>query len=165
MAFVHLQGFSPSDASLFNTIVTSLSKCLAHQASLTASQTAFLGLKRRQFYLSHLPAYFSDANKRAMLAGRVVCEDSLFAEVDVAWLLADTQTSSSLRSQQALVDVTSRGSEERRRRSSPARSPARSSARRHRRDSGSPSRQNKRVRFDSAAPSSAMKGGKQGFRR
>ena len=153
LAFVRLQGFSPSDASLFNTMVTSLSKCLAHQALLTASQTAFLGLKCRQFYLSHLPAYFSDANKRTMLAAPVVCADSLFAEADVAQLLADTQTSSSLRSQQALVDVASRGSGVRRRRSSPARSPAWSSpACRRRRDSASPSRQNKRVCFDSPAP-------------
>ena len=30
LAFVRLQGFSPADASLFNTLVTSLSKCLAH---------------------------------------------------------------------------------------------------------------------------------------
>ena len=126
LAFVYLQGFSPSDASLFNTMVTSLSKCLAHQASLTASQTAFLGLKRRQFYLVHLPAYFSDANKRVMLAAPVVCVDSLFAEADVARLLADTQTSSSLKSQQALVDVASWGPGVRQRRSSPARSPVRS---------------------------------------
>ena len=80
-------------------MVTSLSKCLAHQASLTASQTAFLGLKRRQFYFALLPAYFSDANKRAMLAASVVCVDTLFAEADIARLLADTKTSSSLRSQ------------------------------------------------------------------
>ena len=163
LAFVRLQGFLLSDASLFNTMVTSLSKCLAHQASLTASMTAFLGLKRRQFYLSHLPAYVSDANKRSMLAAPVVCAYSLFAEADIARLLADTQTSSSLRSQQALVNVASRGSEVRRRRSSPARSPSHASpARRHRRESGSPSRQAKRFRLDSPAPSSAMKG-KQGF--
>ena len=87
LAFVCLQGFSPSDASLFNTMVTSLSKCLAHQAPLTTSQTAFLGLKRRQFYLAHLPAYFSDANKRVMLAAPVVCADSRFAEADVVRLL------------------------------------------------------------------------------
>ena len=96
LAFVCLQGFFPSDASLFDTMVTSLFKCLAHQASLTTSQTAFLGLKRCQFYLVHLPAYFSDTEKRAMLAAPVVCADSLFAEADVAHLLADTQTSSSL---------------------------------------------------------------------
>ena len=37
LAFVCFQGFSPADASLFNTLVTSLSKCLAHQASLCFS--------------------------------------------------------------------------------------------------------------------------------
>ena len=45
LGFVRLQGFSPSDAPLFNTLVTSLSKCLAHQASISASHTAFVGLK------------------------------------------------------------------------------------------------------------------------
>ena len=88
------QTSSPADASLFNTLVTSLSKCLAHQASISASFTAFLGLKCRNFYLSHLPAYFSQANKDAMLAAPVVGASSLFAESDVARLLADTQTSS-----------------------------------------------------------------------
>ena len=166
LAFVRLQGFAPADASLFNTLVTSLSRCLAHQASISASFTAFLGLKRRDFCLSHLPAYFSEANKRAILAAPVVGATSLFAESDVAHLLADTQTSSSLRSQQALVNVASRGSGEHRRRSSPYRSPARTSpARRRRRSSGSPARSEKRVRFDSPAPSSALRDGKQGFRR
>ena len=60
LGFVRLQNFAPSDVTLFNTLVTSLSKSLAHQASLCASHTAFLVLKRRHFYLSHLPAYFSD---------------------------------------------------------------------------------------------------------
>ena len=161
LASVRLQGFSPADASLFNTLVTSLSRCLAHQASISASFTALLCLKRRDFYLSHLPTYFSEVNKRAMLASPVVGASSLFAESDVARLLADTQTSSCLRSQQALVDVASRGSGARRRRFSPYRSPAR---RRHR-SSGSPARSEKRVHFDSPAPSSALQGGKQGFRR
>ena len=110
--------------------------------------------------------YFSEANKRAMLAAPVVCASSLFAKSDVARLLADTQTSSSLRSQQVLVDVASQGSGVRRRRSSPSRSPARTSpARRRHHSSGSPSRSEKRVRFDSPAPSSALRGGKQGFQR
>ena len=91
---VRLQGFTPAGAALFNTLVTSLSKCLVHQASLSASQTVFIGLKRRQFYLSHLPAYFSEVNKRAMLTSPLVCADMLFAEAGVACLLADTQTSS-----------------------------------------------------------------------
>ena len=134
---------SVANAALFNTLVTLLSKCLAHQASLSASQTAFIGLKCRQFYLSHLLAYFSDINKLAMLASLLVCTDLLFSEADVARLLADTQMSSSLRSQQALVDVASRSTGARRRRFSPSRSPARSSPSRCcRRDSGSPSHQN-----------------------
>ena len=152
------------DATLFNTLVTSLSKCLAHQASLAASHMAFVGLKRRQFYLSHLLAYFSEVNKRAMLASPLVCADTLFAESDIARLLSDTQTSSSLRSQQTLVDVLSRGPGSRRRRFSPAHSPPRSSSRCRRRDSGSPGRQSKRVRFNCPAPSSALKPSK-GFQR
>ena len=140
LGFVRLQGFSPSDNPLFNKLVSSLSKCLAHQASISASHTAFVSLKPRQFYLSHLPAYFTDVRKRTMLAAPIVCADSLFLESDVARLLSGTQTSSSLRSQQALVDVASNRSGPRRRRFSPARSPARSSpSRRRRRDSGSPS--------------------------
>ena len=73
LAFVRLQGFAPEDAVLFNTLVMSLSKCLAHQALISASHTAFIALKRRKFYLSHLPAYFSDVNKKAMLSSLAVC--------------------------------------------------------------------------------------------
>ena len=59
-----------------------------------------------------------------------------------------------------------RGSSARRRRSSPSRSPARTSpARRHCCSSGAPSHAEKRVCFDSPALSSALRGGKQGFRR
>ena len=135
LAVVRLQDFVPEDSSLFNTLVTCLSKSLAHQATLTAFHTAFLALKRRQLYLSHLPAYFSDVNKRAMLSAPAVCADFLFAESDVARLLSDTQTSSSLRSKQALVDVASRSSGARFRRS-PRHSPARQSpSSRHRRES------------------------------
>ena len=166
LAFVRLQRFALEDAVLFNSLVTSLSKSLAHQANLTATHTALLGLKRHQFYLSQLPSYFSDVAKQSMLSSPVVLASSLFAEGDVARLLAETQTSSSLRSQQALVKLVARGSGGRFRRSSPACSPSRASpAHRRRRDSGSPSRASKRVRFDSPAPSSALCGGKAGFRK
>ena len=164
LGFVRLQGFSPSDAPLFNTLVTSLSKCLAHQASISASHTAFVSLKQHQFYLSHLPAYFTDVHKRAMMAASIICADSWFLEWDISHLLSDTQTSSSLQSQQALVDVISNRSGPRRRRFSPTRSPARPSPSRDCcRDSGSPSRSSKRVRFDSPAPSSALKPPNKGF--
>ena len=58
LGFVHLKGFSPSDAPLFNTLVTSLSKCLSHQASISTSHTAFVGLKRRPFYLPSAGIFF-----------------------------------------------------------------------------------------------------------
>ena len=93
LAFVRLQRFAPEDAVLFNSLVTSLSKSLAHQANLTATHTAFLGLKWRQFFLSHLPSYFSDVAKRSMLSSPVVLASSFFAEGDVARLFAETQTS------------------------------------------------------------------------
>ena len=164
LAFVQLQGFQPADSTLFNTLMTALLKNLAHQALVSASLTAFVGLKRRQFYLSHLPAYFSEVSKRAMLSFPLVCSDSLFVESDIARLVADTQASSSLRSQQAMVDVASRGSGARHSCFSPLRSPARTSLswRRHR-ESGSLSRQSKIVHFDSPAPSSALKGSRSGF--
>ena len=96
LGFVRLQNFAPEDSSLFNTLVMSLSKSLAHQASLTATHTAFIGMKRRKFYLLHIPAYFSDANKRAKFSSPVVLSSSLFSDSDVTRLLEDTQTSSSL---------------------------------------------------------------------
>ena len=164
LAFVRLQNSAPEDSSCLTPLWMLLSKSLAHQASLTASHTAFLALQRRQFYLSHLPAYFSDVNKRSVLSAPAVCADFLFSEADVARLLSDTQTSSSPRSQQALVDVASRSAGSRLRRSSPRRSPVRQSPSRHRRrEFGSLARGSKRVHFDSPAPNSALKSSKQGF--
>ena len=67
----------------------------------------------------------------------VVCSDFLFAKADIAQLLADTQVSSLLRSQQALVDVAARDSGGRHQRFSPHRSPSDSSPfRRRQKDSG-----------------------------
>ena len=166
LGFVRLQGFSPSDPALFNQLVTTLSKCLAHQASVTASQISYICAKRREFYLSHLPAYFMDSTKRSLLESLAVFADSLFAEHNISRLLDVTRSTSCLRSQQAMVDVGSRGSSSssRGRRSSPQRSPGRSSpSRRRRRESGSPARSQKRVRFDSPAPASALKSSRKPF--
>ena len=58
LGFVRVQGFSPSDSPLFNTLVMSLSKCLAHQAFISASHTTFVGLKQRQFYLPPAGVFF-----------------------------------------------------------------------------------------------------------
>ena len=58
LGFVRLQGSSPSDAPLFNTLVMSLSKCLAHQASTSASHTAFVGLRGVNFICPISPRIF-----------------------------------------------------------------------------------------------------------
>ena len=160
LGFVRLQDFTPADPALFHHLVTSLSKSLAHQAQVTASHTAFLCHRRHEFYLSHLPVYFSDVSKRSMLFSLVVFADSLFREEYVSRLLEATLSSSSLKSQQAVVDMASRrpssSASFRQRRGSPARSPRRLPTQRRRQSSPSPSRASKRVRFDSPAPSSAM---------
>ena len=99
-----------------------------------------------------------------MLSLPAVCEEYLFNEANVSRLLSDTQAYSSLRSQQALMDVASRGAGSRFCRPSPRRSPARGSPSRcRRRESGSPVCPNKHIRFDS--PASALKGSQQGFRK
>ena len=67
LGFIRIQGFTPSDPSLFNQLVTALSKSLTHQAHVAASHTAYACHKRREFYLSHLSAYFTDATKRSLL--------------------------------------------------------------------------------------------------
>ena len=155
LGFLRLHGFTSADPSLFNQLVTALSKSLAHQTSVTAAHTAYICHWRQEFYLSHLLAYFSDVNKRSILESPAVFADSLFREVDVAHFL------DAMRSQQALVDVAFWGPSSfalRPDRYSLHRSPSRSSpARRDRRESGSPSRSTKKVRFDSPVPSPALK--------
>ena len=160
LGFVRLQGFTPAVPALFNQLVTALSNSLAHQAHVSASHTAYMYHKRCEFYLSHLPAYFCDVNKRSTLSSPAVFADSLFCEEDVSRFLDATRSSSSLKSQQVMVDVASRrssASTSRTRHFSPGRSPNCSPTRRCRQASGSPSRPQKRVRFDSLAPFAALK--------
>ena len=159
LGFIGVQGFTPPDPSLFNQLVTALSKSLAHQAHVLASNAAYACYKRQEFYLSHLPTYFGDQNKRSMLLAPSVFADTLFREEDFAQFLDSTRSSSSLRSQQAMVDMASRRSSSSScpRRFGPSRSPPRSPSRRQRQPSGSPSRAPKLVRFDSPAPSLALK--------
>ena len=124
LGFIRIQGFSPSDPALFNQLVTALSKSLAHQAHVAASRTAYACHKRREFYLSHLPAYFTVTTKRSLLSAPSVFANLLFCEEDISQLLDLTRSSSSLRSQQVMVDMVSRRSalSARPRRSSPHRS-------------------------------------------
>ena len=87
----------------------------------------------------------------------------LFCESDVVRLLSDTQASSSLRSQQAMVEVAC-GSGARSRRFSPRCSPSHPSPSRHRRrDSGSPARSSKRGSLRFPCPFLCPQGSMAGF--
>ena len=75
LGFVRLQDFTLSDPALFNQLVTALSKSLAHQAQISASHTAFLCHRRREFYLSPLilVMYRSDQCSLPLLCSRILC--------------------------------------------------------------------------------------------
>ena len=143
------EGFSPADPSLFNKFVSSLAMGLAQQASLNSSGAAFCVAKRRQFYLSHLPAFIPNECKSVLLTSQVSLVDSLFDEEILKSVLSQARDSSTFKSHQALVDLASKPSS-----SSPRRSYSRSRYQRGRRRSRSPSpkssgsRTPKRVRFN-----------------
>lgn len=69
LGYLKAQGFMPEDKRLFDQLVTSLSKCLALQANVAASLTTFLATKRRRQYLSYLPSFYLDHQKRSLLGG------------------------------------------------------------------------------------------------
>ena len=159
LAFVRLQDFTPAGPAPFHQLVTALSMCLAHQAQVSASHTAFLVTVAASStcLASRLLLVVS---KRPMLSSPAVLVDSLFLEEYVTRLLKATRSSSSLKSQQSVVAVACRRSSTSssflRRLGSPPRSPRRSPAQRRRPSSASPSRASKRVRFHSPAPSSVL---------
>lgn len=55
VGFLKRDGYVPSDPALFDNLITSVSMGLAHQANIAAGCTTFVGRKRRDLYLSHLP--------------------------------------------------------------------------------------------------------------
>ena len=146
LGYIKLQGFVPFDSSLFNQLVTSVSKGLAHQSSLAAQFTSYIAHKRWEYYLSLLPAYFPEQHKRSLLLAPAVFRGSLFCEDDVSKLLEVTRSCFNFRSQRALVDGASQGS---------CSHGSHSSSRpRCRRDSESPPRSTKRMRFSKTFVSS-----------
>ena len=151
IAFLKNDGFVPSDPLLFNQLVSSLSMGLAHSTNSSASGTSFAVTKRRESYLSHLPPSFSDVSKRTLLKAPANLASSLFRDSDVAAAIESANMASSFKSQQAIIDVASKGHSSPSRERSPSRSP---------KYSRSGSRQNspKRVRFaDSKSPPSSVK--------
>ena len=157
IAFLKSDGYSPSDPALFNQFITSMSMGLSHVSNAASSGTSFLVKKRRDSYLSHLPPVFADVSKRSLLRSPANLATSLFLESDVSDARNLSQAASTFQSQQALVEVASRGRSSPNRGRSPSRSPR--SGRRYRQGSNSP----KRVRYADAKspPPSSFK--KQNF--
>ena len=154
IAFLKRDGYAPSDPHLFNQLVSSLSMGLSHLANSSASCTSFVVTKRRECYLAFLPPVFSDVSKRSLLRAPANIASKLFSDSDVISAREASNLASSLQSQQALVDVASRGRVSPSRGRSPSRSPR--SGRSRQSSSGSSP---KRVRFSDAKspPPSSMK--------
>ena len=171
LGFIKRDGYKPSDQGLFEQLLSSVSIGLADLASSSASCVNFLTHKRRQFYVSHLPAYFPEPFKDALLNTPANMASSLFNEQDINNLLEVAKTCSSLRSQQAMVDVAKSQYRSR----TPPRSPrsprstslGSSSNFQSKRPSQSPSRSPKRVRFNNLPVSSSKSppARRQNFRR
>ena len=154
LGYIKLQGFAPADPTLFDQMVTSISKGLAHQAKISAACTSFITHKRRAFLISHLPPFFPELSRKSLLSAPAALADQLFKESDISSLLESASVFSTLRSQQAMIDVASKSVSSSSRSRSPRRSPYRQSGYR-RRFSRSPARSPKRVRFKNQPVSTA----------
>ena len=144
LALIRKEGFLPNDQALFQTLVSSLSMGLAHQANMASSGITFAALKRRQLYTSHMPDHYSKSLRKELLKAASCSGVSLFKSEDLVRLSASNQESSSLRQQNALVRIVSSFVRSR----SPRSSPSRSGSSRSR----SPGRSPKRVRFSGTPP-------------
>ena len=108
LGYVKREGFVAKDASLFEKLVSSVSIGLADTANAASSGVYFIGTKRRQFYISHLPAFFPAHHKRALLKAPLNLASYLFSEIDISNMLNVSHSTSSLKSQQALLEVVSK---------------------------------------------------------
>ena len=149
IGFLKRDGYSPSDQSLFDSMIYSLSAGLLDIGSSSLALTNFVGLKRRQYITSHLPPYFPDTLRRPLLAAPFSSAESLFREEDIENLLASAQARQTLKTQQAMIEASLKSAK-----TSPDR---RSSFKR--KQGRSPQRSPKRVKFvDNQAGSSSMYG-------
>ena len=129
-----------------------------------ASQISYICAKRREFYLSHLPACFTDSTKCSLLESPAVFADSRFAEHDVSRLLDATWSTSSFNNPWLMwlrkvlrPSLVAAGLVlDALRVALPLLAVANVS--------GSPARSQKRVCFDSPAPASALKSSRKPFR-
>ena len=143
MALIKRDGYVPSDPSLFNQFVYSMSMGFSFQANSLASSISFVTKKRRETLLECLPRSYPDVARKDLLKSPVSSCSFLFPEEGVSALREAGRTSVSIKSQQALIDVARLSSRSRSR--SPPRSPSRYVGRS---GSYSPSRSPKKVRFN-----------------
>ena len=146
-----------SRSGLFNKLIVSSCVGLANHTNVVASLMSFICHKRRKFCIDHLPFYFPEARRRNLLFSSTSFNQKLFDESLVSDLFSKAQTSSSLKSQQSLVDIAKNLTRSR----SPTRSPKsyKSSYRRdfsrqsRSRSERSQSRSLKRARFSTSSSS------------
>ena len=143
--FLKHDGYVPSDSSIFEQFISSLTMGLANFANSFASGTSFIGKKRKDFYLDHFPPYYQDSNKKELLKAPLAAAKSLLQDSNIQNMISVVQTSSNLYSQQAMVELALKASLRSR---SPCRSPQ-CSRFRPRSPRTPPNRSPKRVRFDS----------------
>ena len=62
-----LDSFNPSDPTLFNTAISSVSAALSSQARLGAAVSSFLRSKRRESLLAHATVPVSQVQKRELM--------------------------------------------------------------------------------------------------
>ena len=161
LGFIRRDGYQPSDQALFNQLLSSVTIGLADIAASSAAGVNFTTYKRRQFYTSHLPAYFPEPQRDSLLVAPANLASSLFREEDIKDLLDVSNACTSLKSHQAMVEVARSHNKSR----TPPRSPrpassfsnssSGSSGQSYKRPSRSPSRSPKRVRFSSLPVSSS----------
>ena len=158
--FVRLQTFAQATSSLFLTLVPSFRRVLSSGFPVCFPLSSF----QRRLFLLLLHTYFSGVAKCALFAAPAVGSAFLFAEADVSRQLSDIQSSSSLRSQQSLVAISSRSAGARSSLFPSHGSPAQQYPTGHRCcDSGSPACGSCRGRLDSLSPSSALMSSWRGF--
>ena len=128
---------------------------------MAAAGTSFTCLKHRELYVNHLQPIFSDSLKIALLVSPTSFSQSLFLELDVDRLISLTSQSSTLKSNQAMVDLAASAVGHSH---SPRRALARSpQCRTRHKGSRICPRSPKRVRFSGTPPSSSKSSPKSNF--
>ena len=105
--FTKAQGLEPDAAGMLQQFVKSISMAHASIADTVCDLLAWLAAKRRAFYISHLPSTVQDHHKTRLKLGPVVSSEFLFPPDEVKQVASEHQSSASVRSAQAMVDLAS----------------------------------------------------------